>query len=118
MQFLDPGGPCSFGQEFGEVEDYCVNIVGVNNIHPINGLLKVSSFPNPFTDQLNIYLEIEELFHDYEIDIINIKGQSVWQQSIFTSTLSLSAKEWPSGLYIIQLKRKGELLRTQKMVKK
>lgn len=118
MQFLDPGGPCSFGQEFGEVEDYCVNIVGVNNIHPINGLLKVSSFPNPFTDQLNIYLEIEELFHDYEIDIINIKGQSVWQQSIFTSTLSLSAKEWPSGLYIIQLKREGELLRTQKMVKK
>jgi hypothetical protein len=128
MQFLNPGGPCTFvtnnAQKGAEVEDYCVEIV--NRVSSVNRLkesdLQVQIAPNPFSEQLNIQLNVAEKQTKTVVEIINVFGQIVERRTLGTllqgkQTITLDSKTWASGLYFIQFKNEAGQTLVKKMVK-
>jgi serine protease len=49
MQFLTAGGPCTFPEGFGEVEDYCVDIIAADACEPPNDLTRLDAIDDMVT---------------------------------------------------------------------
>lgn len=72
---LDPCGDTGYG----EVEDYSVNITGVNvnEIAQRNGIL---IYPNPASSFVNVQIQNDE--NNYQVEIFNCNGKKVMEERI------------------------------------
>jgi subtilisin family serine protease len=93
--------------DYGEVEDYCVNIqkmLDINN--PIDGLRSVALFPNPFSNTLSLKFNLEKSL-DLRIQLLNNLGQVIQNQHFKNvengQSLSLDASQLPAGMYLVQV---------------
>jgi len=99
MQFGDLPQPCQ-ELEFGEVEDYCINITTLSsNPSILNN--RILLYPNPFTDRLQV--EFKDRIVQFRV--IDLMGKSIANiHDSKTRKLEISTIDWPSGTYIIQVK--------------
>ncbi len=93
--------------DYGEVEDYCVNIQKMLAIQsPITGLRSVALFPNPFSNTLSLKFNLEKNL-DLRIQLLNNLGQVVQNQSFKNiennQSILLDATLLPSGMYLVQV---------------
>lgn len=125
MQFLNPGGPCSFNTNGGgaEVEDYCVEIVQATGVKDVTKGTFLTVFPNPFAEQLSIELNLPESQTQASLEIINAVGQVVEKRSLGTllqgvQTITLDVKQLPAGLYFLRYRNENGAVLMKKVIKK
>ena len=85
--------------------------------------LDISIFPNPFSENCNItFTNSRNNF--WEINIIDLNGRVI--EKVISQNLakgdhqfSFGKKDWPAGVYFLQMKNKnGKLIKTEKIIKK
>ncbi len=126
MQFLSPGGPCTFLTNGGaEAEDYCVEIVNSTTATGIAQKLAPAMrlSPNPANDWLAIHLELPTATLAATLDIINGAGQiqqrySYERLAAGAHTFSLPVSEFPKGLYFLRYQAANGDHTTHKFIKK
>ena len=106
MRWNNPPAPCGT-VDFGEVEDYCVQIVPGTSIRQLpKGLNGVEVYPTPFSDEITVQLNLAQE-SDLQLEIYSATGQRVHQQSL--ETLSTGTQKIvltpniPSGVYFLQV---------------
>lgn len=102
--------------EYGEVEDYSINVINGSNLLASEENSELELFPNPTTDWLVIKnIRRLESIDQGHLTVFNMLGNVVWQQSLNdideSQELSLNIQSWPSGQYI--LTRNQDNLNTQ-----
>lgn len=98
--YQDIGEACD-NENFGEVEDYCVNLRKPSANKNIEFVNEISVSPNPFFDSFNFIAEnnISDLF---EVTIFDLQGKTVYTQSNLRSGATLELGELSSGVYFLQ----------------
>ncbi len=89
-------------------------IIGTTNIN-LKQFDQVQIFPNPFKDQL-LLSDCNSFNSVFEVHIYDLQGKS-----ILNDTMSLNqpiqTSQWQSGVYWVEIKKDGKLIRVQKMIK-
>lgn len=125
MQFLNPGGPCSFTSS-GEVEDYCVEIKARTTSatqETFNETAAIELYPNPFDEQLRLTLRLREAQDVIQTRIFNAIGQQVQARQFKAlptgeHALTLDLPNLPSGVYWLQCRLANGASTTKRIVKK
>lgn len=107
--------------EYGEVEDYSINVIGGSNLLAFEESNQLELFPNPTSDWLVIKniprLEIKD---QGNLTVYNLLGNVVWQQSLNqideSQEISLNIESWPPGQYILS-RNQGNLNTQHKFLK-
>lgn len=122
MRFRIPGSACSFSSDFfGEVEDYCLSIGPVSSSTQSILPFATRVFPNPFSAQARVQLELPRSQDWLRTEVLNLQGQvlySTLQNKVPAGLLEMSMGEetWPSGTYILRLSTPEGML-TRKIIK-
>ena len=75
---------------------------------------KIILYPNPTSDNLNIYIENAD---DYDmIKIVNINGELVYEQLVSESLNRVSTANFAKGIYFVQIYSENGIV-TEKIVK-
>ncbi len=72
-------------------------------------------YPNPATDVINIELHRSEVD---EIAIYNLLGKSVFNISRLDNSRQIDISSIPSGVYYVVVKKDGEIIQTEKLIKR
>lgn len=104
MQYNETPTSCGVF-DFGEVEDYLVNIV-IGTLHvEENTIEEALIYPNPFNNLLN--LKLPTAFQNIEIQLFDIRGRTVYSEKMINNNktnLSISNLDnLSSGTYLLQL---------------
>lgn len=107
--------------EYGEVEDYSINVIGGSNLLAFEESNQLELFPNPTSDWLVIKniprLEIKD---QGNLTVYNLLGNVVWQKSLNqideSQEISLNIESWPPGQYILS-RNQGNLNTQHKFLK-
>ncbi len=75
---------------------------------------KITLFPNPVTDQLNIQLDKVE--NDAQIQVFTLKGQLLMKRRITATNQAISLQQLPAGMYQVEL-RNGKTKTTKQIMK-
>ncbi|CAM1345469.1 fibronectin type III domain-containing protein [Tenacibaculum amylolyticum] len=103
----DPCGVC----DYGEVEDYTVNIT--NTANKAKGLSELSTYPNPVTNSIQVKSLSNSKNKVYRI--LTTTGQVLASDKLKTSTLNITHLQ--SGVYILEV-NDGQKSYTTKFIKK
>lgn len=99
--------PCGSTQ-YGEVEDYTVNIQGGSSadLDENNPLSLVSVYPNPTSG--NMYLDLSALTGKTEVLVFDLTGKLLFAEEVQAGQVAqVSTNKLASGVYQIQLKNNG-----------
>ncbi len=108
--FTNPYGDAYVGDVFPEGEPYSlVTFVGPDGIK--ENSIKISIYPNPATNTLNINSESEVS----NIKVINYLGQTIDNINGTGNEISINTSSYDSGIYFIQIET-GKGISTQKIV--
>ena len=93
---------------------------GINE-NKISDEIKLSIYPNPFTNELNINMELVEA-SKVEIELIAIDGRTVTKvkSAMFArgyQNISHSTKQLSPGIYFLTVKLNNSLINTEKLIK-
>lgn len=76
----------------------------------------VAIYPNPVSDRLNINVASNE---NVSVLALNAVGQKMFEiEAGDQSNLDINVEDWISGLYMINVYQHGQLIQTQKIIKK
>jgi hypothetical protein len=90
----------------------------VNSVAKLNADIKISAYPNPVTDKLNLSIDNAEN-GAYTISVFDVQGKVVATKNADVHQsyhISLDASAWAAGMYHVQLK-KGNAQKTIAVVK-
>ena len=78
----------------------------------------VTAYPNPFSEVLQIEISDELLGQELYLELIDLDGRIILQQSIDNLNIALNASRISTGTYVVVIKNeKGKLLWREKVVK-
>jgi hypothetical protein len=89
-----------------------IKALGVSDQEEVNG--KISLYPNPVKDELNIRIHLEE-DEVAEWTLQNIKGQLIQSGSLKNNN-PIDLSHLSQGVYFIQLKVNNQLVKTDKLI--
>lgn len=94
---------CNKGEEWDEQIVACrdVNPLNINNLSILN---KISVFPNPAVDLLNIQLNTPGV----NLRIYSILGQQMFEQGLHVGNNKLNIAALNAGLYLVEMELNGE----------
>ncbi len=101
LQYGGTLSPCDV-TEYGEVEDYSVNITGVA-VNEVNKTKNILIYPNPAESYVNIQVLNDE--KNYQVEIFNCNGKKVMEESVIygNNKHKLSLPQLPIGIYQIKI---------------
>lgn len=77
--------------------------------------IKVNIFPNPTSENVTIQGDLPT---NSQIELINIKGQIIYQQSNFTNEqLKIDLSDFPNGVYLLKISKEKDVIVSQKIIK-
>lgn len=106
MSFDDPTFSCGDPDfEYGETEDYCVEIAGASSIKS-NVDIDISLYPNP----AHQFLEAKNLFYEGQVSIYDLNGREILSQPILPkNSYKIELPESMSnGLYLFVYEADGK----------
>ncbi len=107
MKFSSAASQCQNPFNYGEAEDYCVEIIeydSTNSILSTELNLNVTVYPNPFTDIT--MLEFSNTANEnYTLDIMDVQGRVVQNYSVInTGRVLIEKKNLTAGMYFFELR--------------
>jgi serine protease len=108
MKFSSPPQQCSNPFDFGEVEDYCVEIIendsayiGIASLEP---MMNVVVYPNPFMDAA--VMEFSNPGNEnFSLNILDVQGRIVQSYgNIRSEKVFIEKKNLTSGMYFFELR--------------
>jgi subtilisin family serine protease len=109
MKFSSAAQSCTNPFNYGEAEDYCVEIIehdssNTNSIADAEQQLNVTVYPNPFTDAA--VLEFSNTANEnYMLDILDVQGRVVQTYgNITTGRVVIEKKSLTAGIYFYELR--------------
>jgi len=82
--------------------------------------IRLSLYPNPTTDYLNIYYQAAQTGTTLSFRILDAAGRQFLQRQtadISDKTYILPTYDLPSGLYFLEVRRDGQLVQTEEFVR-
>lgn len=76
----------------------------------------ISSYPNPFADELVINVNSDVIQKGTKINLYNALGQIVYTSDVITKEMKINTSLYPSGIYLMDLVMEGKTI-SKKMVK-
>ena len=70
--------------------------------------LDVKIYPNPATDNLNLYMEYDARWMGKEIYVMDMTGKIVLKKAVTSTLQSLNISHLPPGLYFIRVEKDNE----------
>ena len=107
--FPDPD-PCE-DINFGEIEDYCLNIIGGDGTIPTidlqTNINNINIFPNPFSEIISVKFELKERTQ-LQWELLTVNGKSVFSfnDDFYSGTHSFDIPELdvlPQGVYFLKI---------------
>ena len=100
------------------IDDVCVSMdsltcnatVGINEIDKKEELI---SFPNPFSDKINITAKRNE---QLEVSLYDVTSRRIFKQS-FTNSTSINTEQLAKGVYLYEVRNKNGVIKKGKVVK-
>ena len=126
--YTQPGSvwiSCSYGRPGNNNEAWIAKLnrqEGNVATHDIPGEMKMTAYPNPTDDYVNINIDNPQ-GKSFTVTVFDINGQPV--QVLFDgkpyyngeASLSFSTKALPVGQYVVQVKMEGEVIASRKVLK-
>lgn len=78
----------------------------------------ISIFPNPVSDFVNIEINNKLSPKDFNIEIINIKGQVIFSKSNVKNSIQIGLSDYMAGIYFISVKYKDKIIQSRKIIVK
>lgn len=107
--------------DYGEVEDYTVNITEPSLSNEEFSLNEIKIYPNPFNDSFNISLSSDLIGQELEVSIYDLKGRLIIKENPRLNNYVITVdnlKSVSSGTYFIRIKDvKTQKLITKKLIK-
>lgn len=102
MQWNNPAAACDQGFDYGEVEDYCVNIIDASSIEETTAFGGVSLYPNPAND--NLTLHVDRLLTGQAVfTVLDATGREVINQNVAAQKTVINVNALAPGVYVFQL---------------
>lgn len=104
--------------EFGEVEDYCINILDkIDGIEEARWQSSVSVYPNPFNDQTTVQFENSK-GDNFTLSLFDASGRLLREVNTTNSQLIIERQGLKAGLYIFELSSiEGQTYRSKLLIK-
>lgn len=74
-------------------------------------------YPNPTTDNVQILLPEMENLNDIQLQLFDLSGRLLQQETVTSTSTTLSLSNFAQGIYILKLTDKHNILKTIKIVK-
>jgi hypothetical protein len=100
-----------FSFNYGEVEDYCVNILDDPSSTEISALEEIRLYPNPANEQLYIQYGTE----NQEYSICDINGRLLKVDRLENGHSNASLSDLPAGCYILDIESVGKKVKFVKL---
>ena len=112
-----PSNSCNDGSyHFGEVEDYCINLVSTTPVKDLNQSVSITAFPNPV--QSSFKLDAPGLENSiFRMSLIDIFGIKHFVDSNYQITASIDVSNLPSGIYYLNIEDGKYIKKTIKIIK-
>ena len=115
MRYNQSAGNCTVDFDFGEVEDYCLNVMtdsSGSSIGELNGAF-VQLYPNP-SDQ---YVTVKVLGVDEStLVIFDATGREVARERLTSSIQTISTGEFENGVYLYRVITDNKTLQDGKLI--
>lgn len=80
---------------------------------------KISVFPNPAKDAVNVYVDSKNVWKYYSIRIYDQMGVEVLSKQIDDQQSRISLSDWDAGIYYITISNQnGEIIKREKLILK
>lgn len=110
--FFSPQFPCD-ELEYGEIEDYCINIIeGTVGVDEVEGLIN-SVYPNP--SNADFTFELREI-GQYQVDFYDLSGRTVKSMMVNTDRFTVDLGELPEGIYTYRISDNSSFRDTGKVI--
>jgi len=104
---------CEVNYDYGEVEDYCVDLQLVNKVSSPSSSFSVEIAPNPARDQVQLQIDSDQN-RDLQFVLRDLPGREIMNKKFTLKgsyNLEISIGHLPSGVYLVELRdAKGEQL--------
>ena len=97
--------------DWGETEDYTVNIVSNVGINSLAATTPISVFPNPVLNVLNVNGAKADNYCIYSVDGVCVKS------GVLSSGNQISTADFASGFYVLQVLENGSVKSTSRFIK-
>ena len=96
--------PCTAGNNWGQAEDYTINITEALGVSKMDTLSGFSFYPNPSTDIVN--LNANNTIDD--VQLFNLLGQQVFTAKVDATSSSMDVSHLISGTYLMKVTVQGK----------
>lgn len=104
---------CEVNYDYGEVEDYCVDLQLVSKISSPSSAFNLEIAPNPAQDRVQLQIDSDQT-RELEFFLRDLPGRQIMNKKITLNgsyNLEISLGHLPSGVYLVELRdSKGEQL--------
>jgi hypothetical protein len=107
-------GPTACGNyTYGEVEDYCVQVIEGNAVRTLSSNLKGAFiYPNPFQKSFHVSFELTET-SPVQLKLHSLDGRTIWKQSFNNLGPGLQNHviypKIAAGMYVLEIKDKDSV---------
>ncbi|MEM7161180.1 MAG: S8 family serine peptidase [Bacteroidota bacterium] len=118
MAYNGAPSDCDLNAQFGEVEDYCVNItlpVSIDDIGNFDAQWSIA--PNPAKDFVQVIIEPNFAQTPQSLDILSYTGQTIKSIALTQNEnlLSINTSDLSAGLYYLVLSANGNRIASKRM---
>mgnify|MGYP006076927287 FL=1 len=79
--------------------------------------LTAVTYPNPTTDYLVLKIT-DTAIENLQYTLFDLNGKTIISKSITTSSTEITMKNYSTGIYLLKLTKKNQLIKTFKIIKK
>ena len=119
MAYNDVPSQCDLNSNWGEVEDYCVNIVMPVSIDELQGNIAWNLFPNPANDYVELRIDPDVEIELTHVELLNPAGQVIKTIDLVNNrtNIDLDLQDLSDGLYFVSLNSNGNRVAIKKLTK-